>query len=140
MIGSDHVCSEHDPAVTAKSLSDRARGERSPIDWAAARSLAGGDHDLLVTLVEMFPAEGRARLESICCAVETDDSELLMRSAHSLKGEARCFGASDLAACAERVEQYGRVSDLRAAEGLIPCLAEELARVVDALARERMLE
>ena len=134
MIDTGHAYGERELAAASACEQD----EQSPIDWAAARSLVGGDRELLLELVEMFPGESTAHLDSIRTAVENDDAELLVRSAHSLKGEASCFGASDLVVCALRVEHCGRDSNVRAAQDLIPRLAFELARLVDALARERV--
>lgn len=80
----------------------------SPIDWNAfnqARSLLGSD---FVRILGYFREDGVKSVDAIEEAIRNKNSAALVRPAHTLKGEARQFGAEPLAALAERIEMTAR--------------------------------
>lgn len=107
------------------------------IDWGAARSITGGDEQLLDEIVELFPSESAAHLEAIRSALEGGDAEALERSAHTLKSGAKMFGARELVALAAELEALGRESDMAAAALALPELERALLRMLDVLRQGR---
>lgn len=86
-------------------MSDNAS---SPIDWSAfnqARAELGSD---FVRILGYFREDGVKSLDAIEEAMRTRNAAALVRPAHTLKGEARQFGAMPLAAIAERIEDTAR--------------------------------
>lgn len=78
------------------------------IDWTAfnqARAELGSD---FVRILGYFREDGVKSLDAIEEAMRTRSSAALVRPAHTLKGEARQFGAEPLAAIAERIEMTAR--------------------------------
>lgn len=104
-----------------------------PVDWKVAQNLTGGDEELLEDLISLFPAESERHLGTVRQAVEQSDGALLTRAAHTLKSSARLFGADALAACALKIENLARSSELTEAAGHVDELENEVRRVVTAL-------
>ena len=93
--------------------SDSGGESGSPVDWEVARTLTGGDDELLEELIALFPEESARHLEAIRTAIEQRDEVSLTRAAHTLKSSARLFGATSLAASALELETLGQSSDIR---------------------------
>ena len=108
-------------------------GAESCIDWEAARTLTGGDDELLDELIEMFPLESGKHLAAIRVAIEQSDGPSLTRAAHTLKSSARLFGAAALAERAQEMEALGQSSSVELARDGLPGLETELDRVIAAL-------
>lgn len=86
-------------------MSDNAS---SLIDWTAfnqARAELGSD---FVRILGYFREDGVKSLDAIEEAMRVRNSAALVRPAHTLKGEARQFGAEPLAAIAETIEMTAR--------------------------------
>ena len=80
----------------------------SLIDWNAfnqARAELGSE---FVRILGYFREDGVKSLDAIEEAMRNKNSAALVRPAHTLKGEARQFGAEPLAAIAERIEMTAR--------------------------------
>jgi HPt (histidine-containing phosphotransfer) domain-containing protein len=80
----------------------------SLIDWNAfnqARAELGSD---FVRILGYFREDGVKSLDAIEEAMRSKSAAALVRPAHTLKGEARQFGAEPLAAIAERIEMVAR--------------------------------
>lgn len=80
----------------------------SLIDWDAfnqARAELGSD---FVRILGYFKEDGVKSLDAIEEAMRNKNSAALVRPAHTLKGEARQFGAEPLAEIAERIEMVAR--------------------------------
>lgn len=78
------------------------------IDWAsfnAARSALGAD---FVRILNYFREDGEKSVERIEAAQRARDAVGLVIPAHTLKGEARQFGADRLADLAEAIEMRAR--------------------------------
>jgi HPt (histidine-containing phosphotransfer) domain-containing protein len=105
------------------------------IDWEVARSLTGGDEDLLREVSEMFPEESRRTLADIRSAIETGDARRLTRGAHLLKSTAGLFGASALVEAAFEMERLGDDAQLGSAGLRLEALEAATTRVCAALAK-----
>lgn len=80
----------------------------SLIDWDAfnqARAELGSD---FVRILGYFREDGVKSLDAIEEAMRGKSAAALVRPAHTLKGEARQFGAEPLAEIAERIEMTAR--------------------------------
>jgi HPt (histidine-containing phosphotransfer) domain-containing protein len=78
------------------------------IDWNAfnqARAELGSD---FVRILGYFKEDGVKSLDAIEAAMHARSAVGLVRPAHTLKGEARQFGAEPLAAIAETIEMTAR--------------------------------
>jgi HPt (histidine-containing phosphotransfer) domain-containing protein len=80
----------------------------SLIDWNAfnqARAELGSD---FVRILGYFKEDGIKSLDAIEEGMRSKSAAALVRPAHTLKGEARQFGAEPLAEIAERIEMVAR--------------------------------
>jgi len=78
------------------------------VDWAAfaqARSELGAG---FVRILGYFREDGVKSVAAIEAAVRGQSAAAMVIPAHTLKGEARQFGAEPLAACAEIIENIAR--------------------------------
>lgn len=126
-----------DLAREAPMSNETTDGGESPIDWQVALSLTAGDVQLLKELIELFPAEAAKHLAAVRQAIADRDAEQLTRAAHTLKSSAGFFGAPTLVACALRVEQLGKESEIDGARECLAALEAETLRLTAALERER---
>lgn len=111
-----------------------ASDDETRVDWRAAREFTNGNEDLLRELVELFPSESAAQLAAVRQAIRERNAELLTRSAHTLKGNARVFGATEVADRALAIEQVARRGEIGSAEALVDGLEAATARLNEALA------
>ena len=79
----------------------------------------GGDQDALAELINSFLNEGPQLLQALRQGYEQQDCEVIRRAAHTIKSNARDFGATKLAALAFELEQLGKAENLTGAESLI---------------------
>jgi two-component system, sensor histidine kinase and response regulator len=84
-----------------------AQEQAALVDWSGALEIAQGDRQLLVELVQAFVEEYPAQLLQIRRALEHDDTPLLQRAAHTLKGTLRTLGSTGASDLAERLELTG---------------------------------
>lgn len=96
------------------------------IDWNAfqqARAELGAD---FVRILGYFREDGVKSLDAIEEAMRAKDATALVRPAHTLKGEARQFGAEPLADLAEEIEVVARrcVEYHQAPDELIPAVVK----------------
>jgi HPt (histidine-containing phosphotransfer) domain-containing protein len=78
------------------------------------RQSVGGDEQFLADLIGDFLADAPAQLESLRDAAGAGDASRARRAAHTLKGNSRTFGATELAALCQEVESAAGEDDLRA--------------------------
>jgi HPt (histidine-containing phosphotransfer) domain-containing protein len=80
------------------------------VDWVhfeqSRRELGAG----FIRILGYFREDGAKSLAAIETAMREQNTVGLVIPAHTLKGEARQFGAEPLAATAERIEQSARIS------------------------------
>nr|WP_281497267.1 hybrid sensor histidine kinase/response regulator [Ornithinimicrobium sp. F0845] len=103
-------------------------GPTTTIDQAAIDQLVAltGDAAFLTTLLSEFLTESRTLVDAVRGATGPPiDPEPLRRHAHSLKSSAASVGATELSACAARIEAAALAGEY--AE--LPALVEKLAQV-----------
>jgi HPt (histidine-containing phosphotransfer) domain-containing protein len=112
-----------------------AAAPREPplVDWSAALERAGGQQDVLRTLIELYFQECARLLPEVRRAVEWKDGPALRRAAHTLRGAADCFGAREAVRAAERLELMGRDGEWSAGAEATAALERELARLTPVL-------
>jgi histidine phosphotransfer protein HptB len=80
------------------------------VDWVhfeqSRRELGAG----FIRILGYFREDGAKSVAAIEAAMREQNTVALVIPAHTLKGEARQFGAEPLAACAELIEQSARIS------------------------------
>ncbi|NCO16357.1 MAG: Hpt domain-containing protein [Alphaproteobacteria bacterium] len=104
-----------------------------PLDRRALRRLfcvIGGDPDDLRDLIGDFRDSVPELVTAIREAAQTGDADALRRGAHTLKSNARDFGATTLADLAADLERNGAA----AADGAVQALDAACARALAALA------
>ena len=111
---------------------------QSTIDLAtfeALKEAAGGD--FVLELVDTFLSEAPVMLDDLRSALAADDADRFRRAAHSLKSNSMTFGALTLGAMAKSLE-LGGIGPVRQAGGEpLDRLADEYARVAQALSELR---
>jgi two-component system sensor histidine kinase/response regulator len=100
------------------------------IDWEEALRICAGDRDLLRDVAEAFLEEHPRRIVELRRSIDTADWELLHRSAHTIKGSMRYFGAHAAFDRAFGLEQLAANQSLEGAEEIFGLLQQELAKLV----------
>ena len=95
----------------------------------------GGDHELLVEIVELFKAESPRALLEIRQSVAGQDASRLEQAAHKLRGSLVAFGADSAARAAFTLELLGRDGKLTGADTHIRDLEREIERLARDLER-----
>ncbi|NND97415.1 MAG: response regulator [Pirellulaceae bacterium] len=98
------------------------------IDVQTVRELCRGDDDSVRELAATFIDEAGNLMSQLRSAVDRQDQEIVHRSAHTLKGSATVFGASEVADAALEIE-------LLAAKGKIDQLDHRVDRLAKKVAR-----
>ena len=100
--------------------------------WDAAQALErlSGNRDLLGELMILFEKEGPKILAEAEAALASQDGKTLERAAHSIKGAAGYFFATEIVATARELEIQARKNDLGGAAALIGQLSDQLRRVL----------
>lgn len=91
------------------------------------------DRELFAELVKLFVADYPQRLVELRQALGADDSKLVERLAHTLKGAAANFAAGRVVQAALELEKIARAGDLSQAGQGIEALASEIARLLPQL-------
>lgn len=110
------------------------------LDRAALDELAemtGGDAEFLGELIDTFYADGSDLLAAIGAAAAGGDAAALRRAAHTLKSNARTFGAFALGEICQTIEERAARGELGGVDGLVERAQTEYPAVVAALERER---
>jgi HPt (histidine-containing phosphotransfer) domain-containing protein len=134
------------PASAAASIETGpvAEGPGEVIDLEALLGLRQlgrpGEPDLLAAVVELFRTETPVHLATVRRSVEQDDPPTLCRTAHLLKGNVANFGAHEMQAICDRLEQLGRDETTVGAAPLAHALADAFRRVEMALLTALELE
>lgn len=101
---------------------------------ARLQDVIGGDPDDLAELLDDFETEAPATLEKMREAARMGDLDALRISAHSLKSNARDFGATTLAKTCEVLETDCRDGQVNDPGGRVSAVSDELDRARHALA------
>jgi HPt (histidine-containing phosphotransfer) domain-containing protein len=105
--------------------------DRSAI--ARLLDVIGGGHEDLKELVEEFHVSAPALVSRMEAAVQSGDLDALRISSHSLKANARDFGAVALADLCERLEHACKTGTVDDGGGQVSAVARELSAARTAL-------
>jgi HPt (histidine-containing phosphotransfer) domain-containing protein len=89
----------------------------------------GGDSEFLAELVGDFLADAPMQLETLRQTAASGDAAGARRAAHTLKGNARTFGAAQLASLCEETEAAAGAGDLDTVLARVDGIEQEWARV-----------
>jgi len=110
----------------------------STIDLATLEALKeSAGADFVRELVDTFLAEAPGMLGDLRNALAANDADRFRRAAHSLKSNSMTFGALTLAAMARSLELGGIGAVQQAGGKPLDALADEYARVAQALSELR---
>jgi HPt (histidine-containing phosphotransfer) domain-containing protein len=113
------------------------------LDRAALDELAemtGGDLEFLGELINTFYADGSDLLAAIGEAAASGDAPGLRRAAHTLKSNARTFGAMTLGGVCQAIEERAARGELDGLDELVERARSEYPAVVAALENARVSE
>jgi HPt (histidine-containing phosphotransfer) domain-containing protein len=99
--------------------------------------VATGDPAFVTDLVDTFLREAPALVAGLKTARQSGDAEEVRRAAHTLKSNARTFGAAGLANLCQELENTAKRRVMSEAAGLVTNIEDEYARVASALATAR---
>jgi len=110
-----------------RSLCESASRKReSHTDLAAhLERTAGGNRELLRTLVRNFLKNAPKQLSALRRALAQNDAEGLASAAHALKGSLGLFGADRAVSAAGSLQMIGRIGNLEGADRQLRALEEE---------------
>lgn len=97
------------------------------------RELIGGDEAELIELIELFQVESGVMLNDMKLSCQTQDVDLLRRSAHSLKSSSQDFGAIQLSELNATLESNCRNGWPDSAEQLIMQITKNFELVDESL-------
>ena len=103
------------------------------VDWTVAKELLGSSADVLHEFSDLVKKEAPTLLADIRRGIETRDSKLVCRAAHTLKSTVNYFGAAPLAHAASALENLGRIGSFEGAPQMLATLEQQLTRVLEAL-------
>jgi signal transduction histidine kinase/CheY-like chemotaxis protein len=118
MGGTPEVQSAAKPVSPPESLLP-AEGDFDPAALNQLLNLVGGSRADLADLIHSFLEETPSLLVNLRRALETEDTELFRRTAHTLKSSARDFGAIQLSQVSQQLETLGKEKDLKGAVDLV---------------------
>ncbi len=101
------------------------------------RESVGGDAVFLGELIDEFLADAPRQLQALRESAAAGDREAARRAAHSLKGNARTFGAGSLAALCQEAEAAALDGDLNAVLAGVEAIDEAWIEVRTALTAVR---
>ncbi len=91
------------------------------------------DGEFLRELVDIFLADTPQQIADVEKALTTGNAPDLTRAAHSIKGSASNFGATELAEVAREIEHLGKAIALDQVRARLPALHEAFSRIQPAL-------
>lgn len=112
-------------------------GGPAPYDLEATLERLGGDRELFEEIREAFLTDRGKKRGELAEALAASDHELLRRTAHSLRGQARNLGAEPLARAAEALEGAALSRRSRDYAGLAAALEEAYEELAAALEEGR---
>jgi HPt (histidine-containing phosphotransfer) domain-containing protein len=105
---------------------------RSAVDTAVLgqlRESVGDDPEFLAELVDEFLQDAPTQLETLREAATSGDARAAMRAAHTLKGNGRTFGATQLASICQEAETAAGEGNLEAVRSRLDAIEDEWDRV-----------
>lgn len=106
----------------------------NPDSIQALRELSPeGDADFFRELIAIYLDDAPKQLAKLEEAIANQDTALVVRSAHTLKGSSGNFGAGQFARLAQEMEALGKANNLAAAAAALPAFKQSFAQVTAAL-------
>ena len=102
-------------------------------DWSLALRNVNNDSALLKDVVEAFLDECPRLMQQLREAIESSNSKVVQRTAHTMRGALRTFGGESAADYATRLEGMGRSGALDDAEISLALLEREIAALMPVL-------
>jgi CheY-like chemotaxis protein len=129
-------------ALTHAAALRASSAQEDVLDTAALEALeaATGDPAFVAELVETFRRDAPKLLDTMRSSAVDGNGETLRRAAHTLKSNARTFGASSLAELCEELEATARAGVRGDVSDLVHGIESEFARVDAVLARSRVAQ
>ena len=112
---------------------ERIMGVLDPAAIDGMREMVGGDDEFLADLIDTFLKDAPQMLSDMRQALETGDTEMLRRVAHSLKSNSDSFGATALGELCRGLERMGKANALAGADKLVARADAEFIRVQAAI-------
>jgi CheY-like chemotaxis protein/HPt (histidine-containing phosphotransfer) domain-containing protein len=106
-----------DDAAAKQAVANETGAAATVVDWAEALDRVGEDEELLRDVVDAFLQESPTLLAELRRAVDSGDTKLMRRAAHTLKTSFGHFGATEAAELSEEIETLatdGRTDGVRA--------------------------
>ncbi|MEP5766558.1 MAG: response regulator [Halieaceae bacterium] len=97
-----------------------------------------GAPNILHRMIDLYLETSPNLVDEMTAGVTEGDARVVQMSAHTLKSSSAVLGASELAELCRQLEEMGRNAELDDCQKLLSGLAEEFARVCDALALEKV--
>jgi len=128
-IDSDKLFDAIETLTRTSGASDRAQDESAKLDKEMLLKAFDGDWSFLKEVVEVFLSDYPRLLDNLRRAFEQNDSDTLMRAAHSLKGMLKNFQAETAAEVAFELEKKGQAESFDGVPEVIDNLAGQVADV-----------
>jgi HPt (histidine-containing phosphotransfer) domain-containing protein len=93
--------------------------------FAQLRANVGDDQEFVAELVDEFLQDAPRQLESLRQATISGDATVAVRAAHTLKGNSRSFGATQLASICQDAETAAAEGDLEAVRSRLDAIDGE---------------
>lgn len=103
------------------------------LDWKAALELVDGDKAVLQDLVRLFIESCPQIMADMGQAIRDENATALKHAAHSLKGSAKIFGATQVVETARQLESLGGTKTLEHAEPAWRTLQSLVSQLIAAL-------
>jgi len=107
--------------------------ETLTLDEDALRQHFGGDEAFFREVAGVFLECSPAWLADIRAAIESGDTSKLRIAAHTLKGAVSHFGASEVQAAADQLEQLAKRGELQSSRTILSALDRSLLQLQAAL-------
>jgi HPt (histidine-containing phosphotransfer) domain-containing protein len=106
------------------------QGDSGLVDWKYFLDVVGDDQELAASVVDAFLQEAPQQMAAIHRSLDSADAKTLCRSAHSLKGSLRYFGARQAFDLALQLELAGKNDQLANLSSATRELDALLARIL----------
>ncbi len=133
-ISPDAESQEPAPGATETPATDNSQESSLTLfDYDRALENVGGGERLLVEMINLFEVECPKQMTAVEAAYEENDTEGVMRSAHTLKSTVGLFAADSAAEAAKRIEYMGRDGMLESFPSAWQDLEQLVGKLMDAL-------
>jgi PAS domain S-box-containing protein len=106
------------------------------LDTTVLLNTLGGDEELCAEILTTFCKDVEEQVEILREALAQTDPERVQSQAHRIKGASANVGATNVQACAARLEVLGRDQDLDGASEIFTQLEQEFRRVCEHLRKD----